>query len=452
MRPTLTIARTTFIEALRQPIVFVLIALAGMAILLTTWGTGFSLGYIEVGEVSGDNKLLLDLGMATVFVIGTLLAGFIATSAMSREIENKTVLTVVSKPVARHIVVVGKYLGVTAAVLIGIVTMAVFLLMAIRHKVMTSAADDPDWPVIIFSVSAFTLSVALGVWGNFFYGWSFAQFVVLALAPLMLVAYVAALCISPKWEFQAITKDFKPQISIALGCLALSMPVLCAIAVAASTRLGQVMTIVVCFIAFLLGLLSSTMFGRAAHSNTPLSIIAKAEPEKVGYRSFAETGHQYVLTLKSPPERQLVPGESIYYGTNPNGFDLAVPAFEAFAGDPAELARDRVLTARPAIVVQQYDAAKNELIIKHIGETPVPIRRPPQVGDRLFSQPTQTHLVPLALWSLVPNLQSFWLLDAVSQAQPIPGDHVLMVALYSLAQVIVFLAVAVMLFQRRDVG
>lgn len=452
MRPTLTIARTTFIEALRQPIVFVLVALAGIAILLTTWGTGFSLGYIEVGEVSGDNKLLLDLGMATVFLVGTLLAGFIATSAMSREIENKTVLTVVSKPVARHVVVFGKYIGVTAAVLVGVLTIALFLLLAIRHKVMTTAADDPDWPVIIFAVSAFALSVVLGVWGNFFYGWSFPQCVVLALAPLTLLAYLAALVISPKWEFQEITHDFKPQVTLAMGGLALAMPVLCAIAVAASTRLGQVMTIVVCFGVFLLGLLSSTIFGRAAHANVPISIVAKAEPDKVGYLSFAETGDIYVLTLKSPPERELLPGESIYYGTNPNGFDLAVPPFEPFTGDKADLARDRVLTAKPAIVVQQYDAAKNELTIKHIGESPVPISRPPASGDRLFTQPTRTNVVPLALWGLVPNLQSFWLLDAVSQAQPIPGSHVLLIALYSVAQVIVLLALAVMLFQRRDVG
>ncbi len=452
MRPTLTIARTTFIEALRQPIVFVLVALAGIAILLTTWGTGFSLGYIEVGEVSGDNKLLLDLGMATVFLVGTLLAGFIATSAMSREIENKTVLTVVSKPVSRHVVVLGKYIGVTAAVLVGVLTMVLFLLLAIRHKVMSTAADDPDWPVIIFAVGAFALSVVLGVWGNFFYGWSFPQCVVLALAPLSLLAYLAALLVSPKWEFQEITHDFKPQVTVALLCLSLSMPVLCAIAVAASTRLGQVMTIVVCFGAFLLGLLSSTIFGRAAYSNTPLSIVAKAEPEKVGYLSFAETGHQYVLTLKSPPERELVPGDSIYYGTNPNGFDLAVPPFEAFTGDKAELARDRVLTAKPAIVVQQYDAGKNQLTIKHIGEVPVLIKRPPQAGDRLFAQPTKAHLIPLALWGLVPNLQSFWLLDAVNQSQTIPMSHVLLIALYGIVQVIAMLSLAVMLFQRRDVG
>jgi ABC-type transport system involved in multi-copper enzyme maturation permease subunit len=103
----LTIARNTFVESVRQPIYFVLIAIAGLCLVLTTWSAGFSMGMSESGEVSGDNKLLLDVGMATVFVVGVLLAAFLATAVISREIENKTVLTVVSKPVSRVTLVLG---------------------------------------------------------------------------------------------------------------------------------------------------------------------------------------------------------------------------------------------------------------------------------------------------------------------------------------------------------
>ena len=41
---------------------------------------------------------------------------------------------------------------------------------------------------------------------------------------------------------------------------------------------------------------------------------------------------------------------------------------------------------------------------------------------------------------------------AVSQAAPIPAPHVLLVLLYALAQTGVFLCIAVMLFQTREVG
>ena len=55
-------------------------------------------------------------------------------------------------------------------------------------------------------------------------------------------------------------------------------------------------------------------------------------------------------------------------------------------------------------------------------------------------------------WGTAPNLQFFWLVDAVTQAHPIPPRYVGLVALYSLAQVTGLLALAVILFQKRDVG
>ena len=80
---------------------------------LNTAISAFSMGYTETAEVHGDNKMLLDVGMATVFVMGMILAAFQATAVISREIEDKTILTIVSKPIARPTVVFGKYLGVS---------------------------------------------------------------------------------------------------------------------------------------------------------------------------------------------------------------------------------------------------------------------------------------------------------------------------------------------------
>ncbi|MDP1663269.1 MAG: hypothetical protein Q8L55_15245, partial [Phycisphaerales bacterium] len=102
------IARTTFLESVRQPITFIIVAMAAILMVLLTAATGFTLSFSESGEVSGDNKLLLDFGLATVMALSVLLAGFIATATMSREIENRTVMTIVSKPVPRPALVIGK--------------------------------------------------------------------------------------------------------------------------------------------------------------------------------------------------------------------------------------------------------------------------------------------------------------------------------------------------------
>src|SRR5690606_37827567 len=114
----LTIARNTFVEAIRQPIVLVLVVLCGIFQWFNTWTAGYSMGESTSGEVSADNKLMLDIGLATVFGCGTLLAAFVATSVISREIEARTILTVVSKPIGRPAVVLGKFLGVVGCIVL----------------------------------------------------------------------------------------------------------------------------------------------------------------------------------------------------------------------------------------------------------------------------------------------------------------------------------------------
>src|SRR5678815_3481962 len=272
----LTIPRNTFVESIRQPIFFVLVMVSGLLQLFNTWSTGFAMGYTESGEVSGDNKLLFDVGLATVFVCGTLLAAFIATAVVSREIENKTVLTVVSKPVARPTLILGKYTGVAGAMLVAIVPMLIFLLMGIRHGVMSNASDDIDGPVVLFTFLAIFLAILIAAWCNFFYGWYFSQTCMVLLLPGMILAYVLVLLVSKKWQFQHLQDDFKPQITYACYALTMALLVLTAVATAVSTRLGQVMTIVVCAGFFVFGLLTNHIIGRHVFHNSPVASIFSA--------------------------------------------------------------------------------------------------------------------------------------------------------------------------------
>ncbi len=193
---TLIIARNTLTESLRQPIFFVLIVISGLLQALNTAASGFSMGYTTSAEVHGDNKMLLDVGMATVFVTGMILAAFQATAVISREIEDKTILTIVSKPIGRPTVVFGKYLGVTGAIFMATLIMVSFLLFGVRHEVMSKASDMVDMPVVIFSLSAVIFSMFIAGWTNFFYGWSFPQVAVLLMTALVPGSYVVTLLIS----------------------------------------------------------------------------------------------------------------------------------------------------------------------------------------------------------------------------------------------------------------
>ncbi|MBL4592179.1 MAG: ABC-2 transporter permease, partial [Phycisphaerales bacterium] len=266
--PILAIARNAFIESVRQPVFFLMLMVAGLLQILNTWISGFTMGRMNVpGEVTADNKMMFDISLATVFVSGIILAAFIATATVSREIENKTILTVVSKPVNRYSVILGKYLGVACAMLVAGGIMIAFLLLGIRHGVLATAAQHLDTPVLIFGTGAIALAILIAGAGNFMYEWSFGQTVSLLLLPFIWIAYLGVLLINKDWELQSIATDFKPQITIACGVLMMALLVMSAVATAASTRLGQVMTIVVCGVVFVAGLLSNYMIGRHVFIN-----------------------------------------------------------------------------------------------------------------------------------------------------------------------------------------
>lgn len=446
----LAIARNTFIESLRQPVLLMLMLGNGVLTILITWMSAFSLADIESAEVQGDNKVLLDVGLSTVFGCGALIAGFIATAAISREIENKTILTVVSKPISRWIVVFGKFLGVSGAILIATVIMLVFLLMAVRHGVMSTAADTIDKPVVVFALGAVCISAIAGAWGNFFYRWNFPQAMTLLLLPLILLAYVAMLFTHRDWKFQGVLVDLKPQILMACACLAMAVLVLTSVAIAASTRLGQVMTIVVCMGVFVLSLMSNYLVGREVFDNQIVAEIEKATPTDPGKPLLQLPGESFDIELKNAPKPTIKVGDSFFYSPSPTGFPMMTASFPRFTGNFEKGETFLGADVPPGLVVSKAEGQK--LTIRMVGGKPLERIGPPKQDDFVFLRPTSIRPVWLAVWGAFPNMQSFWMVDAVSQNRPIPATYLLLAAGYAFSQITIFLALAILLFEGRDVG
>lgn len=445
----LTIARNTFVESIRQPIYFVLVMLCGVLQFFTTWGTGFSMGYTESGPLSGDDKFQFELGLSTIFVCGMLLAALTATAVISREIEKRTILTVVSKPVARPSVVIGKYAGVLGSIALALVPMVIFLLMGLRHGVMTTASDDPDQPVLLFSFLAIGLALLTATWCNFFYGWYFSQTCIIILAPAMVVAYMFVLKIDKKWHWQDVTKDLKPEVIFACLSMSFAIFVLAAAATAVSTRLSQVMTITVCIGLFLFGLLSNHLLGRFAFQNELAGIVLTARPE-ASQPGLDEPGAIYRITTQSALKKSVNPGDSFFYSASPNGFPMLTESFPRFKGN-LDKAEDTIGPgSRSGLVVTEVRGSN--LTVKRIGEGLLRIDRPPGYGDFFFTAPTRVHIPYMIAWGLTLNLQHFWLVDALAQNQVIPLSHFALIAGYGLLQIIAFLSLGIAIFQKRDVG
>ena len=104
------IARSTTMEATRQPLFLLLMCLA-IALMLI-------LGFVPFFTFGEDIKMFKANGLATFLTSGILLAVWTASTSISQEIEGRTAMTLLSKPINRRQFIVGKYLGILQAVLL----------------------------------------------------------------------------------------------------------------------------------------------------------------------------------------------------------------------------------------------------------------------------------------------------------------------------------------------
>ena len=138
------IARATTKEAIRQPVFLLLMAMGLLLLLLNTFLPFFSMG--------DDVKMLMDCGLATILICSLLLAVWSASTSIADEIEGKTAMTLLSKPINRRQFIIGKYLGILKAVVWLMLPMVITFLLLVYFKVgydaREASRDAPTkWPL-----------------------------------------------------------------------------------------------------------------------------------------------------------------------------------------------------------------------------------------------------------------------------------------------------------------
>jgi Cu-processing system permease protein len=116
----LSIALNTFRENLRDKLLYNLLIFALLMI-----GSSILLMRLTLGEF---HRLILDIGLGSINFFGVLIAIFVGIGLVSKEIDKKTIYTIVSKPVARYEFLLGKYAGLLLTLLVNTAVMAVGLL------------------------------------------------------------------------------------------------------------------------------------------------------------------------------------------------------------------------------------------------------------------------------------------------------------------------------------
>lgn len=127
MYRTLVIARHTFVESIVQPIYSLLLGIGAAVLVIFAVLPFFTLG---------EDAVMYKAVSLDVILLPVLIATLFATSkSIYEEIEDRTMLTLMSKPVQRREVLIGKYLGIVAAAAMAVAILGVVFALCLWFRI-----------------------------------------------------------------------------------------------------------------------------------------------------------------------------------------------------------------------------------------------------------------------------------------------------------------------------
>ncbi len=116
----------TFREAVRDRILYAIVFFAVLILILST-----IMDIITIGQRA---KIIIDVGLASISIFGTLIAIFVGIGLVYKEIDKRTIYTIVSKPVARWQFLLGKYFGLVLTLLVEVAAMSAIFLVIVDNE------------------------------------------------------------------------------------------------------------------------------------------------------------------------------------------------------------------------------------------------------------------------------------------------------------------------------
>jgi len=123
------IAANTFREAIREKVLYLLLFFAAASLILSQF-----LALLTVGDKA---KIIKDVGLASLSLFGMLIAVIIGTTLVSKEIDKKTLYSLISRPINRYQFILGKFFGLILVLLVALSLMSITFLVIIFFHTFT---------------------------------------------------------------------------------------------------------------------------------------------------------------------------------------------------------------------------------------------------------------------------------------------------------------------------
>lgn len=160
MRAIVLVALHAFRDSVRDKVLYAIVVFAVLLI-----AASYLIGQLTAGQ---DLKVIKDLGLAAMSLFGLFIAVFIGIGLIAREIERRSIYAVLAKPVRRHELIVGKYLGLVGTLLVNLAVMAVayYAVLAYLGWTLPPAAvralpSGPTDPRLLLAIAMIACELAL---------------------------------------------------------------------------------------------------------------------------------------------------------------------------------------------------------------------------------------------------------------------------------------------------
>jgi ABC-type transport system involved in multi-copper enzyme maturation permease subunit len=137
----IAVARSTAKEATSQPLFYVILTIGIFCLIFFPF-----IPYNTFGE---DVKMLKDTSLTLIMILTMILGLWTASVSIADEIEGRTALTVLSKPIGRRQFIIGKFLGIIGPIFIMFIIFGTIYLSSISFKVVYDSREsskvEPTW-------------------------------------------------------------------------------------------------------------------------------------------------------------------------------------------------------------------------------------------------------------------------------------------------------------------
>jgi Cu-processing system permease protein len=152
MMKTLAIAAVTLRESLSRKVQVNLLLFGALLLFVSYFASALTLGF--------SHRILADLGLSAMEFVSILLAAFLGADLIAGEMQRRVIYPVVAKPVSRTQYLLGRYLGLSCALMLNLLAMAVILSALLVHDAGSWAPLDGSLAVVLALLLLKVLTVA----------------------------------------------------------------------------------------------------------------------------------------------------------------------------------------------------------------------------------------------------------------------------------------------------